>query len=120
MIAVILLGLLFVVVASAVIFGLGVDSRDSRFSLWPLYRAAPDGTRRGDAKRREALRMSESRGRYTNGSTIIPARLDAVHRRVRRGAPGRPPVHAHRTAQCRRVGGRAMSAASPTRPGHDG
>jgi hypothetical protein len=36
MIAFVLLGLFFVVVASANVLGWGVDSRDPRFNLWPL------------------------------------------------------------------------------------
>ena len=42
MAAIVLLALAFVVLAIAGIAGWSVDSRDSRFSLWPLNRDSPN------------------------------------------------------------------------------
>jgi hypothetical protein len=118
MIALVFLGLFFVVVASAVIFGWGVDSRDSRFSLWPLYPTTPNESRRGDAKRPDAPRSAASPRRRTKTSATVPEGLDTAHGPVPRSAPRRRPVHrAHQTVLCRREGGPAVKAASPTRPG---
>jgi hypothetical protein len=47
MAAFLLLALIFIVLTVAGLAGWGVDSRDSRFSLWPLTRGDP-GTVRGE------------------------------------------------------------------------
>ena len=75
----VVLGLLFIVAGVAGIAGWGVDSRDSRFSLWPLYRAAPNEFRRRDPKRPDARRP-----------------VHVAHRTVTcRPAPTRPVRHAN-------------------------
>ena len=110
MIAFVLLGLFFAVVASAIIFGWGVDSRDSRFSLWPLYPAAPNESRRRDGKRPDSPRAAVSR-RRTKAAAPLPEGLDPVQGRLPRRVPGRVPVHvARQTAQCRRGGERRAKA----------
>jgi hypothetical protein len=50
MIALLFLLLLFAGVAAACIAGWTVDSRDSRFSLWPLNHVAPDDPPESDAR----------------------------------------------------------------------
>jgi hypothetical protein len=110
-IAFVLLGLFVVVAASAIIFGWGVDSRDSRFSLWPLYPAGPNESRRRDPKRPDILRASASSHRRTNGAEPRPEGLDPLQGRLPRRGPGRPPVHVARQAvQCRRGGERRAKA----------
>jgi hypothetical protein len=107
----VVLGLLFVVAGVAGIAGWGVDSRDSRFSLWPLYRAAPNEFRRRDPRRPDVAR------RRAGGSAAPPQRRDAARVRVPRSATGRRPVHvAHRTAKRRHVTGRAVTPAKPQAP----
>jgi hypothetical protein len=110
-IAFVLLGLFFVVVASAIIFGWGVDSRDSRFSLWPLYLAAPNESRRRDPKRPDTPRAAAAPRRRTKGAAPLPDGLDTVPGRLPPRAPARVPVHvARQTVHCRRGGERRAKA----------
>jgi hypothetical protein len=110
-IAFVLLGLFFMVVAAAIIFGWGVDSRDSRFSLWPLYSAARNESRRRDGKRPDTPRAAAASRRRTKGAAPLPEGRDTVEGRVPRGAPGRVPVHvARQTVHCRREGERRTKA----------
>lgn len=111
MIAFVLLGLFFVVVASAIIFGWGVDSRDSRFSLWPLYPAAPNESRRRDGKRPDTPRAAAAPRHRTKGAAPLPEGLDPVEDRLPPTVPGRVPVHvARQTVQCRRGSERRANA----------
>ena len=111
MIAFVLLGLFFVVVASAIIFGWGVDSRDSRFSLWPLYPTAPNESRRREPKRPDTPRAAAAPRRRTKGAAPLPEGLDTVPGRVPRRAPGQVPAHvARQTMHCRRGGERRTKA----------
>jgi hypothetical protein len=104
----VVLGLLFIVLAVAGIAEWGVDSRDSRFGLWPLYRAAPNEFRQRDPKRSDAAR------RPAGGSAALPRRRDAARDHVPRNATARRPVHpAHRTVTGRQVTGRAVTPSKP-------
>jgi hypothetical protein len=106
----VVLGLLFVVVAVAGIAGWGVDSRNSRYSLWPLYRAVPNEFCRRDAKRPDAPRSPAPLRRGTRGSETLPERRDAVRSCGPHSARGQRPA---RVAQCLPATDRAVVPSNP-------
>jgi hypothetical protein len=95
----IVLGLLFIVAGVAGIAGWGVNSRDSRFSLWPLHRAAPNEFRRRDPKRPDAA------PRRPGHRAALPERGDAARDHL-----------AHRRVARRHLTSRAATASRPQAP----
>jgi hypothetical protein len=67
MAAFLLLALLFIVLTVAGLAGWCVDSRDARFSVWPLNRGDPN-----DPPARDAKRLSAGQSPNPAGEPVIP------------------------------------------------
>jgi len=96
MIALLFFVLLFAGLAAACIAGWSVDSRDSRFSLWPLNRVAPDDPPGPAARPLGAPKPAPQARDYASRSAGLPAHRDTARLRVMRHAPARRGVHALR------------------------
>jgi hypothetical protein len=102
MIALLFFVLLFAVLAAAGIADWSIDSRDSRFSLWPLNRVAPDDPPELDARPLGAPKPAPQARDYPSQSAGLPAHRDTARRRVTRHAPARRGVHTPRLRVRRR------------------
>ena len=102
MIALLFFVLLFAGLAVAGIAGWSIDSRDSRFSLWPLNRVAPDDPPEPAARPLGAPTPAPQDRDYPSQSAGLPAHRDTARRRVMRHAPAKRAVHALRLRVRRR------------------
>jgi hypothetical protein len=93
MIALLFFVLLFAVLAAAGIADWSIDSRDSRFSLWPLNRVAPDDLPEPDARPLGAPKPAPQAHDYPTQSAGLPVHRDTAHRRVTRHAPAERAAH---------------------------
>jgi hypothetical protein len=113
MIALLFFVLLFAGLAAASIAGWSVDSRDSRFSLWPLNRVAPDDPPGPAARPLGAPKPAPQARDYASRSAGLPAHRDTARLRVMRQAPAERAVHALRLRVRRR---HAAGHAAPPHP----
>ena len=114
MIALLFFVLLFAGLAAAGIAGWSIDSRDSRFSLWPLNRVAPDDPPEPAARPLGAPKPAPQARDYPSQSAGLPAHRDTARRRVTRHAPARRAVDTVRLSVWRRPA--AGHAAAPPHP----
>src|SRR4051812_47796318 len=118
MIALLFFVLLFAGLAAAGIAGWSIDSRDSRFSLWPLNRVAPDDPPEPAARPLGAPKPAPQAGDYASQSAGLPAHRDTARLRVMRHAPAERAVHALRLRVRRRhAAGHAVPPPHPAARG---
>lgn len=116
MIALLFFVLLFAGLAAAGIAGWSIDSRDSRFSLWPLNRVAPDDPPEPAARPLVAPKPAPQARDYASQSAGLPAHRDTARLRVMRHAPAERAVHALRLRVRRRhATGHAVPLHPPAR-----
>jgi hypothetical protein len=115
MAAVVTLAFIFLVLAVAGIAGWCVDSRDSRFSLWPLNRDTPNHSPGPDPNPLDASEPAPPVLSDAKHPTVLPEHRNNSRPRTPHGAPGRRPVHlVHPTPQRRYAVGHAVTPSHPS------
>jgi hypothetical protein len=114
MIALLFFVLLFAGLAAAGIAGWSIDSRDSRFSLWPLNRVAPDDPAEPAARPLGAPKPAPQARDYASQSAGLHAHRDTARLRVMRHASAERAVHPLRLRVRRRhAAGHAVPPPQP-------